>query len=292
MIETSEEILKKKEKFKFKLSQVYNLPSIPLVMLEVSKLLDNPMTSAAQLGKVISKDQGLVTKILTVANSPLYGLPRRVSTMDFAIIILGFEHIKNIVIALSMIEAFKNKSDKKLDQRKYWLHSIITASAAKRIADDLGYTFTGEAFTAGLLHDLGIPVIHKYFHNDFLKICELTENENKTYGEAQEEILGMNHAEIGHYLALRWNLPSTLADTILNHHQPAKAEQNKQLAAIVHLADYMTHKLQAGNFYWDDNYSFDKEILSILNLGDEAYLEKFIESYRELFISQINSTVI
>ncbi|MGE5682181.1 MAG: HDOD domain-containing protein [Bacillota bacterium] len=289
MTENPAELQKKRDRGKLILAQVYNLPSIPLVMMEVTKLLGNPMTSAAELGRVISKDQALVTKILTVANSPLYGLPRRVSTIDFAIIILGFEHIKNIVIALSMMEAFKNKSDKNLDQKKYWIHSILTASAAKKLADDLGYHFTGEAFTAGLLHDLGIPVIHKYFNADFVKICQAVETQKISFQTAQEEILGFTHEEIGNQLAQRWNLPLTLSDTILNHQKPSNSETNKVLASLVHLADYMTSRLQIGNFYWDNDYCFDESVITTLKFNDISHLERFIAGYKDLFMNQVNS---
>jgi HD-like signal output (HDOD) protein len=88
-----------RERNKRLLSGIRNLPSVPFIMVEVSKMLDNPRTGASDLGKLISKDQAMVAKILSVANSPLYGLPRRVSTIEFAIVILGFDHIKNIVIA-------------------------------------------------------------------------------------------------------------------------------------------------------------------------------------------------
>lgn len=283
------EIQQRRDKNKNVLAHVYNLPSIPVIMLEVNKLLDNPMTSAAELGRVISKDQGLVTKILTVANSPLYGLPRRVSTIDFAIIILGFDHIKNIVLALSMIEAFKNKSDKYLDRKKYWIHSIMVASTAKRICDDLGYHFTGEAFTCGLLHDLGIPVIHKYFNKDYITICDLVGNKNYTFDSAEAEVLGLTHEDIGYYLAQRWNLPHTIADTILNHEHPQLSSQNKILSSVVHLADYMTSILGIGEFNWDLDYQLDKSIISTLNLGDENYLNKFIQSYKNPLAIQIDS---
>ncbi|MGE5432476.1 MAG: HDOD domain-containing protein [Syntrophomonadaceae bacterium] len=289
MTEVTPELQKRKEKSKSTLAQVYNLPSIPLVMMEVTRLLNNPNTSAIELAKVISRDQALVTKILTVANSPLYGLPRRVSTIDFAIIILGFDHIKNIVIALSMMEAFKNKGDKNMNQKNYWTHSILTASAAKRIADDLGFHFTGEAFTAGLLHDLGIPVIHKYFNNEFVKIQELVKQENISYTEAQQETIGLEHQQIGNLLAQRWNLPLSLSDAILNHHTPSCAEQNKPLAAIVHLADYMTIKLGSGSFLWDEKYELDKTIISTLNLRDEEFLENFIMRYKDAFLSQVDT---
>ncbi|MGE5362996.1 MAG: HDOD domain-containing protein [Bacteroidota bacterium] len=289
MTEAETEIQKKKEKNRYILSNVYNLPSIPLVMLEVTRLLDNPMTSAAELGRVIGRDQGLVTKVLTVANSPLYGLPRRVSTIDFAIVILGFEHIKNIVIALSMIEAFKHRSGRNLDQKSYWMHSIVTATAAKRIADDLGYHFTGEAFTAGLLHDLGIPVIHKYFNHDFERICELVNSGEMDYSSAQAEVLGLKHEEIASILSQKWNLPLTLNDAILHHHEPSESTENKALACLVHLADYMTQRLSVGAFEWDNGIQLDPFVIDTLRLGDEAYLEKFILSYRELFSVQMNS---
>ena len=171
-----------REKNKRLLTGIRNLPSVPFIMVEVSKMLDNPRTGASDLGKLISKDQAMVAKILSVANSPLYGLPRRVSTIEFAIVILGFDHIKNIVYdeaktkfaeALSMMEAFKSKEDKNWNRRAFWLHSLITASAAKRIADDLGYRKSGEAFTCGLLHDLGISVIQRYFYEGFKEICTL-----------------------------------------------------------------------------------------------------------------------
>jgi HD-like signal output (HDOD) protein len=115
------------------LNSIRNLPSIPIVMFEVTKLLDNPMTSTNELGKIISKDQGLTAKILTVANSPLYGLPRKVSTIEFAIVVLGFEQIKNIVIALSMIEAFSSKDKDDWNRKAFWIHSLSTAWVLKKL---------------------------------------------------------------------------------------------------------------------------------------------------------------
>ena len=271
------------------LSSIRNLPSMPVVMLEVSKLLSNPLTSASDLGKVISMDQGLVAKILTVANSPLYGIPRRVSTIEFAIVILGFDHIKNIVMALSMIEAFKKHDGKNWDNASYWVHSLMTASAAKRIADELGYEKSGEVFTAGLLHDLGISIIQKYFNEEFNTICGLVDNQQMRYLAAEEQTLGLTHQEIGQLLSNRWNLPESLGETIANHHYPSKVEGNKILASIVHLADYMTQRLGIGCFYWDDNIEFDENVINILRFGDENNLNKFIERHANLFKSQLES---
>jgi HD-like signal output (HDOD) protein len=268
---------------------IRNLPSVPVVMIELTKLLDNPRTSAGDLGKLISKDQGLVTKILAVANSPLYGLPRRVSTIEFAIVILGFDHIKNIVIALSMMEAFKGSDEKGWNRQRYWNHSLLIAMASKRIADDLGYRKSGEVFTAGLLHDLGISVVQRFFNKDFKKINEMVETQQMSYMNSEKLVLGLTHEEIGQFLIEKWNLPAVLGDAVLFHHHPSLAEVNKPLAAIVHLADYLTQRFMIGNVDWDENIGLDLHIIEILKLGDETYLENLINSYEQLYKDQIDS---
>ncbi len=271
------------------LNSIRNLPSIPIVMFEVTKLLDNPMTSTNELGKIISKDQGLTAKILTVANSPLYGLPRKVSTIEFAIVVLGFEQIKNIVIALSMIEAFSSKDKDDWNRKAFWIHSLSTALGAKKIADDLGISKTAEAFTAGLLHDLGISVIQRYFNKEFKQINTLVKETNVPYLAAEEHVLGMTHQDVGKFLAERWNLPQSLGDAIAFHHTPSLTDEWKNLTAVVHLADYMTNRVAAENYIWDYGFQLDENIISILNLGSQSYLDKLIENYESLFKTDYES---
>lgn len=284
-----EETKENKKRVSSILSTVYNLPAAPLIILEVSKLIEDPKSSAAQLGKLISKDQGLVTKILAVANSPLYGIPRRVSTIEFAIVILGFNHIKNIVVALSMMEAFKNIGDAKFNQKAYWEHSLLTATASKKIADDLGLRLSGEIFTAGLLHDLGIPIIYKYFNKEYNAIEKAMSYNTKILSDVEREILGVTHGELGEMLINKWNLPDKLGDSLKHHHKPSDAEVDKEIAAVVHLADYLTHKFQLGNIVWDNRFELDEGIIKILNLGDEKYLENLMETYQTLFENQLES---
>jgi len=265
------------------LQSIRNLPSEPVVIMEVQRLLDNPMTSASELAATISKDQGMVAKILTAANSTLYGLPRKVSTIEFAIVILGFENVKNIVVALSMFEKLNSKADKNWNRKKYWTHSLATAATSKRIADELGYLKSGEAFTAGLLHDLGVSIIQRYFNNEFQSINKLVNEKQVTYLEAEKEIMKITHQDIGYFLGDKWNLPKSLNEAILNHHNPANTQENKALTSIVHLADYMTEKFDTGNFIWDKNIQLDYSIIDFLKLGDERYLNEFLESYRGIF---------
>ncbi|MBI9070492.1 MAG: HDOD domain-containing protein [Melioribacteraceae bacterium] len=279
----------KRKKTKLVLSNVYNLPAMSSTMMEVSKLLDDPTTNTATLSKKIGKDQGIATKILSIANSPLYGLRRRVSTIDFAILVIGFIEIKNIILALSMMESFKNKTDKYMDQKEFWLHSLMTGTAAKRIAEDLDCYKGGEAFVAGLLHDLGIPVIHKYFHSSFVAICERVENEEVPFLTSELEQLGYTHQDVGKFLGEKWNLPASLCNVISKHHTPSLLEDpnDKTLAAIVHLADYMTQRLEVGSFYWDKEFVFDEKILEVLKFENMDALDEFVDKYKGAFEEEL-----
>jgi HD-like signal output (HDOD) protein len=282
-------ISESKEKIKNHLSTIGNLPSVPHIITEVSQLLDNEKTSANDLCKIISQDQGIVTKILSVANSPLYGLPRRVSTIEFAVVIIGFEHIKNILVALSLVEAFKSGNSPNWNHMSYWTHSLLTATAAKRLADDLRYPKSGEVFTAGLLHDLGLVVLQRFMNKDFNNILKNVDVENKNYLKAEFDSLGFTHQDISEYLLEKWNFPPYIIEAVLNHHKPAMAEKGKILAAIIHLADYMTQKFQIGAFEWDTNFELDESVIDILGLGSPEYFEKFVNSYEDLFKSHLES---
>ncbi len=158
---------------------------------------------------------------------------------------------------------------------------------SKRIADDLGYQASGEVFTAGLLHDLGIPIIYKFFNKEFKQIVKSVNEENLTFLEAEEKYLGVTHQDVGRFLVDKWNLPNAIADVISFHHKPSEAENNKELVTLIHLADFMTKQLMIGNFSWDDTNTLDPNTIEILRLGDEEYLENFIYSYKELFENQL-----
>lgn len=278
-----------KERIKKHLSNIGTLPSVPQIITEVSILLDSERTSAADLCKVISRDQAIVAKILAVANSPLYGLPRRVSTIEFAVVIIGFEHMRNILVALSLVEAFKSKTTTTWDHHAYWSHSLLTATAAKRIADDLRYPKSGEVFTAGLLHDLGLVVLQRYMKADFDKIIKLVEEQQISHFNAELEVLGFTHQDIAEFLLEKWNFPPYIIESVLYHHQPSLAENGKVLASLVHLADYMTQKLNIGSFNWDDNLQFDENVIDILGFGNIEYLDTFIQTYEPLFKSHLES---
>ncbi len=265
------------------LSGIKNLPSIPKVVFEVTKLLRDPGKSPSVLADLISKDHGLTSKVLTVANSPLYGIKRKVSSIEFAVLILGFRDIQNVVTALSLVDTIKIIPGINFDPVEFWTHSMVVGTAARGISQHMGFDFGGEAFVAGILHDFGEMVIYKYFNGIFNSIIENSAAENLSMTDSEIDALGMSHQEIGAYLADKWNLPDILCETINTHHVPSKSSSDKKFVAVIHLVDYMTYRLGIADSYWDKDFVLDKNILDILNFPSEDALDNFIADYEDMF---------
>ena len=137
---------------------------------------------------------------------------------------------------------------------------------------------------------MGISVIHRYLHSSFIQVHDLITIEGMPLMEAELEVLGMDHQEIGNYLLEKWNFPMELCNAILSHHHPSKAHQDDRLmSTLIHFADYMTQKLKLGDFYWDNNMELDTEALTVMQFKNEEEMIKFIEGYQELFLNQIES---
>lgn len=274
------------EKFK----NLKNLPTIPKVVLEVNQMLREHNSNIVQLTEVIGKDQGLTTKILAVANSPLYGLPRKVSSLEFAVMLLGMREISNIVTALSLAQVVKSVEIEEFNFMDFWLHSMIVGTASKDIAQKLGFSeLAGDAFVGGMLHDIGIQLTASFFPNEFKEIVLLSKNKNKKYYDAEIDILGVTHEDIGQFMITKWNLPSNLSEMVANHHKPSILKGKNVALDIVYLADCMTRIFDVGNFIWDSSVEYGENILGEINLINQSQLEKFVEEYYEVFIDTANS---
>ncbi|GIK22507.1 MAG: HDOD domain-containing protein [Ignavibacterium sp.] len=285
MLTETQDIQAKRERTEKILASVVNLPVVPKVMFETIKLLDNKYTTAGELNKVISKDQALLTKILTIANSPLYGLQRKVTTIEYAILVLGYRELRNIISALSVAEAFRNKTDKYLNSKEFMLHSYLTGTASKKLATDIGYNNSGEAFIAGFLHDIGLSVMHRYLHSGYINIIELVESKGVRFRDAELDVLGMTHDQIGYFLLDKWNFPKEISEPVLTHHDPS--ESNSVLGAIVNLADYITNRLKLTNAPWDNDVELAPFTARKFSLEREIDVAVFIDGYKDIFWSQI-----
>ncbi|MCX8009604.1 MAG: HDOD domain-containing protein, partial [Ignavibacteria bacterium] len=224
-------------------------------------------------------DQAMVSKILSLANSPIYGSPQKVSTVEMAIVVLGFDLIKEVIISLSLLNATNSTSDRYFNAVQFNKHSSLSAMISKMLSNDFDYQISGEAFIGGLLHDIGISAINKYYKKEFNLTSELRFYRNISQLEAEKILLGKTHAEIGGEIAQSWNFPKQLVDTIMYHHAPSKSKVNPVLTSIVHLADSIASKISYSFLMMDENTELDFSIIEVLNLPDETYLIDVINSY-------------
>lgn len=228
--------------------RVEDLPTLPRIVLKITELVNNPKSSAKDLARVVTDDQVLTARLLKFVNSSFYAFPQNISTVTDAIVLLGFDAIRNLLLTTSMFDLFSNKNkENELKRERMWDHSLGCAVAAKVIGDHMRYDNPEELFVSGLLHDIGKIVEMLFLPDDFARVVSMVENKNILMLAAEDHVLGYTHADVGRLLAERWNLPSKLVNVIAYHHQPGLAGRFSQEAAIVHLADILCRAMNMGS---------------------------------------------
>lgn len=226
---------------------IIGLPTLPTVVSKMIQLVDNPKTSAISLSRLISTDQALTARILKLANSAYYGFSGEISTVNMAIVVLGFNTVKDMGLSLSVFDVFKKMGQSKnFDISKFWEHSIACGVASRMFTDEYCRKYSAEAFVAGLLHDIGKVVLNQYFNNEFNEVMDLTA-QGILLDDAEMKVLGTTHARIGAWLAEKWNLPKIISESLLYHHQPWQAKKDQLMVGLISLADYICHISGMGN---------------------------------------------
>ncbi len=221
---------------------IIGLPTLPTVVSKMIELVDNPKTSAASLARLISTDQSLTARILKLANSAYYGFSREISTVNMAIVVMGFNAVKDMGLSLSVFDMFKNSTPAgSFDINRFWEHSIGCGIASRLLAQRYQHRIAGEAFVAGLLHDIGKVILDQYAHNEFVKIMDMASNGTVSLDQAEQSVIGVNHAKVGEWLAEKWRLPLVITRSIRYHHCPWECNEDPVLVAMVNLANYLCH---------------------------------------------------
>ena len=206
------------------IARVEDLPTLPRTVLKITELVNDPKSSARDLARIITDDQVLAARLLKLVNSSFYGFPQRISTITGAIVLLGFDAMRNLLLTTSVFDIFPNrKKASQVRQESLWDHSLGCAVGAKVLGNYLRYDKVEELFVSGLLHDIGKIVEMIFMPEAFTQINHLVREENILMITAEERILGYSHADVGKLLAERWNLPSHLVNAIAYHHNPEES---------------------------------------------------------------------
>lgn len=231
----------KRDDFRKALREIKNLPTLPGIISKLTQMADDPDTTTEQMGKVISKDHILAVKLLKLVNSAFYGFPQRISSLDSAIILLGFNVIKSLIISASIFEVMEAQDV------ELWEHSLGCALVCNVVAKRLGIQDPEEISTAGLIHDIGKVAIKMELPAEYDKITTMVSERKISRHEAERERLGIEHSEAGGWLARSWNLPRKLVEPITCHHDPRLAQNEQQASAVVHFADIMIRGMGYGH---------------------------------------------
>ena len=230
------------------IAKIEDLPTLPRTVLRITEFINDPRASAKDLARIITDDQVLTARLLKLVNSSFYGFQQRVATVTEAVLLVGFDAIRSLLLTTSVFDLFPSRTARsRRDQEMLWDHSLACAVGAKVIGGTVRYEKLEELFVAGLLHDIGKIVEMTLRPEDFARVAERVRDRRLLISAAEMDVLGCTHADIGRLLAERWTLPPKLVNTIAWHHTPAAAGAFAVESSIVHLADILARALQLGS---------------------------------------------
>jgi putative nucleotidyltransferase with HDIG domain len=229
-----------KAAFRERVERISNLPTLPNLLEKFNEMIQDPSVSMDTLGRELSKDQVITSKLLKLVNSAFYGFPGRISTLTHALVLLGYDALKGLIITSSI---FENLSP---DAYPLWRHSIAVSLASRTIATKLSLQDREEYAVAGLLHDIGKVILHIEAPQEYGAVINHAHTSGQSLWMAESEILGFNHATIGLWICKEWTLPAKLATPIGYHHIPSDATEHTKRVAVVSLADIMVRGMGSG----------------------------------------------
>ncbi len=258
-----------------------SLPPMPHTVAEVMQMSRAEECSAADLAEVVCKDPALAARVLKLCNSGFYGLRGDVTSIQRAVLLVGFEMTKNLVLSSfvhSVIEGDQGAYAQTAES--LWEHSFGAATACLALAEKAAPDLTDVAYTAGLIHDIGKVALASLLAERFQEVVERVRSRGQPFVEAEREVLGTGHPEVGALVAERWGLPPALREVIRHHHDPGARTSNPRLAALVRLGDAVCSIMGIGAGLDGTDARMDPADLEALGLdGDrlQAVLDEVVK---------------
>jgi putative nucleotidyltransferase with HDIG domain len=235
------------ERFYRELMAADQLPSFPEVAQRVLVAVNRDDADLKKLSALVARDQALAARLLRLANSALFAIRGKVTSIAQAVTLLGFTRVRDIVLGLSVWGALDAKDAASKRYRKtMWSHTVTVAAAAKVLAERTG-SDGSEAFTVGLLHDIGKLVLGLRLGASYWALLDEAAERNVGTAEVEEEAFGCHHGTVGGWLLQLWHLPPTLVDAVARHHDPLERAYGMDLPAVVAVADRLVTSTDASN---------------------------------------------
>jgi len=219
--------------------ETMTLPTFPIVASRLIEEVARPDATSEEIARIVSLDPALTARTLKLANSDFYGFPRKVGSVDLAVLVLGPNTIRDLVLTSSVVQTL-GRSGSALEG--LLSHSMACGIAARALAERAKYRLTGDAYAAGLLHDLGKVALRQNDAPRYDAVLALCRAQKTSVVDAERGLFGSDHAEVGGWLAERWGLPADIVEAIACHHRPEAAARNRALSALVHIANSLAER--------------------------------------------------
>ncbi len=228
------------ERLRKEIEDLSNLPTLPGVVHLIATMVEEEDTNVQQVGDMISRDHVLSARLLRLVNSPFYGFPGRISSIRHALVLLGFNVVKGLVLSTTVFDQLAKEA------RGLWEHSLGTALLSRRMARELNLREPDEILVAGLLHDLGKVVLAHIVPREYDRVFRIARERRVHIAVAELEVFGFDHCAVAGWVAAHWHLPERLNNALSFHHAPAQVKNSPE-TAVVHLADILARGMSYGD---------------------------------------------
>ncbi len=261
------------------------IPTLPTVFSQLSDAMTNPRVSNEDITKIISSDQAASMKVLKVVNSAFYGFAGRIDTISRAIMYLGLNEVRNLILALSVLNLFKkNKNLLNFRPAEFWSHSIAVGVITRLVGSSIAVKNLENYFIAGILHDIGKLVFFEFAEADYIKVLTIVEEKKCLIKDAEKEVFGFDHSTLGDLLCERWKIPNSIRNAIKYHHNGISDSSTNQLVSSVHIADIAARSLNLGYAGDDLVPRMNKKTYESIKLDENFFSENYdllIQNFEE-----------
>lgn len=274
------------------ISRVDDLPALPSVVSQILTLIEDDRSNASNFERFLRQDQALTARLLRIVNSSFFGVRNKINSIPQAIVMIGYNSLKNLVLAASTSKILEGCfPGYGFKDRGLWQHSFMAATWTQNIAKQVGFPpqESEELFVAGLMHDVGKLVLSSYISLNCKDMITHLIKCNGNIEEAEKALVGIDHAEIGSRIAQKWNFSSKLSHIIKYHHNIEAACEYQREIALVHLVNFCLIRGRFGMYEnFPTNNSLGTSCLELLDLNEEkleqiqTHVNKSAERWEEL----------
>jgi HD-like signal output (HDOD) protein len=263
-----------------------DIPSLPSVVYELSRIINDPMSSTKEVESVMSKDIGMTTKVLKLANSAYYAIPGGVSSLSRAISFIGFDTVHQLVLSASIIQALDAKGPPNFDVGEFWKHSIGVGIASEVIAKYVKHPNPSDVFTCGLVHDIGKVALHIVANDILVYVADECKKNKTSFIETEKANQYTPHTELGRMLGEKWRLPKSIQAVTVYHHERDTAKRGgmsnelNQVIDIVMLGNLLIHALKFGSSGHDQIVGAPYEVLERLMLNPKGDMPPLLKNLK------------